>query len=85
MATTIDYTIGFTTTEVRRILAAQKAELLKTQAAYAHDGSSVTKRRLDEIHAIIGACQRALQKLDPQRYPSPRRVAVSSVDRPLQL
>ncbi len=80
-----DYSIGFATAEVEEILAVQKAELKKTLAAYANDGSTVTKRRIDEIHAIIGACQRALQKLDPQRYPPPLRVGVSSVDRPLGL
>lgn len=64
----IDYSIGFTQAEVEEILTAQKAELKKTLAAYANDGSSVTKRRIDEIHTIIGACQRALQKLAPETY-----------------
>jgi hypothetical protein len=64
----IDYSIGFTQTEVEEILTAQKAELKKTLAAYANDGSSVTKRRVDEIHAVIAACQRALQKLAPETY-----------------
>ena len=54
--------------EVEEILAAQKAELKKTLAAYANDGSSVTKRRIDEIHEIIAACQKALQKLAPETY-----------------
>ena len=70
----IDYSIGFTTAEVEEILTAQKAELKKTQSAYASDSSSVTKRRIDEIHAVIAACQRALQKLDPQKYGKPVRV-----------
>jgi len=64
----IDYAIGFTQQEVEEILAAQKAELKKTLAAYANDGSSVTKRRIDEIHAIITACQKALRKLAPETY-----------------
>ena len=34
----IDYTIGFTTSEVEEILTTQKAELKKTLAAYANDG-----------------------------------------------
>ncbi len=80
-----DYSIGFTAAEVEEILAVQKAELKKTLAAYANDGSTVTKRRIDEIHTIIGACQRALQKLDPLKYPPLVRVGVSSVDRPLGL
>ncbi len=80
-----DYTVGFTTAEIEEILAVQKAELKKTLAAYANDGSTVTKRRLDEIHTIIGACQRALRRLDPVTYPPPVRVGVSSVDRPLGL
>lgn len=70
----IDYTIGFTATEVEKILTAQKTELKKTLAAYSNDGSSVTKRRIDEIHAVIAACQKALQKLDPQKYGKPVRV-----------
>ena len=64
----IDYSVGFTVVEVEEILAAQKAELKKTLAAYANDGSSVTKRRIDEIHEIIAACQKALQKLAPETY-----------------
>lgn len=68
MAKAIDYSVGFTTTEVEEILAAQKAELKKTLAAYSSDGSSVTKRRLDDIHTVIAACQKALQKLDPDTY-----------------
>jgi prefoldin subunit 5 len=79
----IDYSVGFTTSEVEEILAVQKNELKKTLAAYADSGSSVTKRRIEEIHAIIGACQKALQKLDPARFPPPRRIAVSRVDRSL--
>lgn len=81
----IDYSIGFPTTEVEEILSIQKAELKKTLAAYADNGSSVSKRRIDEIHAIIAACQRALQKLDPARYPPPVRVAASHVDRDFRL
>lgn len=64
----IDYSIGFTQEEVEEILTTQKAELKKTLAAYANDGSSVTKRRIDEIHDIITACQKALQKLAPEIY-----------------
>ena len=74
---TIDYSIGFTQVEVEEILTAQKAELKKTLAAYANDGSSVTKRRIDEIHAIIGACQRALQKLAPETYGKPLKTSIS--------
>lgn len=81
----IDYSIGFTASEVEEILAVQKAELKKTMAAFADNGSSVTKRRIDEIHAIIAACQKALQKLDPEHYPPPVRVAVSRVDSRLGL
>lgn len=81
----VDYSIGFTATEVEEILAIQKAELKKTLSAYADNGSSVSKRRIDEIHAIIDACQRALQKLDPQKYPPPIRVSASFVDSELGL
>jgi hypothetical protein len=77
----VDYSIGFTTAEVEEILAIQKAELKKTLSAYADNGSSVTKRRIDEIHTVIAACQRALQKLDPAKYPPTVRVGASHVDR----
>ncbi len=53
----VDYSVGFTVAEVEEILTAQKAELKKTLAAYANDGSSVTKRRIDEIHTVIAACR----------------------------
>lgn len=78
MAGMIDYTIGFTTAEVEAILAVQKAELGKTLASYANDGSSVSKRRIDEIHEIIRACQEALVKLDPETYARPKRTAMPS-------
>ena len=72
MNSVIDYTIGFTTEEVEASLAVQKGELLKTQQAYASDGSSVNKRRIEEIHLIIRACQDALVKLDPTTYGTAR-------------
>jgi hypothetical protein len=70
MASTPDYPIGFTrgcsrvrqpplfpsaSSEVEQILAAQKAELKRTLAAWSESGSTVTKRRIDEIHAVIAA------------------------------
>jgi len=78
MKDVIDYTIGFTAVEVEAILAVQKGELLKTQQAYASDGSSVNKRRVEEIHSIIRACQDALKKLDPTKYGKPRRMIQSA-------
>ena len=76
---TPDYTIGFTREEVEEILATQKAELKRTLAAWSESGSSITKRRIDEIHAIIAACQTALRKLAPEVYGRSARVAASSV------
>ena len=70
----IDYSIGFTTPEVEEILKVHKAELKKTLSAYSNDGSSITKRRVDEINTIIYACQKALQKLNPEQYGKPVRV-----------
>ncbi len=81
----VDYSIGFTAAEVEEILAIQKAELKKTLSAYADNGSSVTKRRINEIHAVIAACQRALQKLDPAKYPPTVRMEASYVDSKLEL
>ena len=57
MASTPDYSIGFTREEVEEILAAQKAELKRTLAAWSESGSSVTKRRNDKIHTVIAACK----------------------------
>lgn len=74
MKDVIDYSVGFTLAEVKEILEVQKGELLKTQQAYASDGSSVNKRRIEEIHAIIRACQDALKKLAPETYGKPRRM-----------
>ncbi len=74
-----DYTVGFTREEVEDILASQKAELKRSLAAWSESGSAVTKRRVDEIHAIIEACQRALKKLAPEVYGRPVRVATSEV------
>lgn len=79
MASTPDYSIGFTREEVEEILAAQKAELKRTLAAWSESGSSVSKRRIDEIHAIIAACQTALRKLAPEIYGTPVRVGTSEV------
>ena len=72
-----DYSIGFTRAEVEQILAIHKAELTKTLASWTDSGSAVTKRRLDEIHIVIAACQDALRKLAPDIYGRPRRVAQS--------
>lgn len=74
-----DYSVGFTRAEVEEILAAQKAELKRTLAAWSESGSSVTKRRLDEIHAIIAACQAALRKLAPDIYGRMAHVTTSEV------
>jgi hypothetical protein len=79
MAQAIDYSIGFTVAEVEEILAAQKAELKKTLAAYADNTSTVTKRRIDEIHEVIAACQQALVKLDPEHYYRPACKALQTV------
>ena len=56
MASTPDYSIGFTRAGVEEILAAQKAELKRTLAAWWESSSSITKRRIDENHAIRAAC-----------------------------
>ena len=74
-----DYSIGFTREEVEEILAAQKAELKRTLAAWQESGTTVTKRRVDEIHAIIEACQIALKKLAPEVYGKRGRVDTSAV------
>ena len=74
-----DYSIGFTREEVEEILAAQKEELKRTLAAWSESGSTVTKRRIDEIHAVIEACQKALRRLAPEIYARPVRIATSEV------
>jgi hypothetical protein len=77
----IDYSVGFSVAEIEEILAVHKAELKKTLTAYANDGSSYTKRHIDEIHTVIKACQDALVKLAPEKYARKgRTVAVSHVD-----
>jgi hypothetical protein len=75
----IDYSIGFTRAEVEEILAVNKGELKKTLASWSDSGSAVTKRRIDEIHLVIAACQSALRKLAPEVYGTGRRVAQSTV------
>jgi hypothetical protein len=81
MATQIpDYTIGFTEAEVLAILAIQKAELKKTMQQWQDSGSQVWKRKLDEIHSIISACQRALRKLNPRKYGRNHRVGQSRIE-----
>jgi hypothetical protein len=78
---TIDYSVGFSVAEIEEILAVHKQELKKTLTAYANDGSSYTKRHIDEIHTVIKACQDALVKLAPETYQRQVRTAgVSRVD-----
>jgi hypothetical protein len=78
-----DYSIGFTKEEVLAILAAQKGELTRTMAAWSESNGSVTKRRVDEIHSIIAACQKALRILDPANYsPSTNKRVGQSVINP---
>ena len=74
-----DYSTGFTRAEVEEILSIHKAELTKTLASWTDSGSAVVKRRLDEIHLVIAACQDALRKLAPDIYGRPARVAQSEV------
>ena len=76
----IDYSVGFTRAEVEEILSIHKSELKKTLASWSDSGSAVTKRRLDEIHVVIAACQDALRKLAPEEFGQGRRVAQSSID-----
>jgi hypothetical protein len=76
----VDYSIGFTREEVLEILDTHKAELKKTLASWSDSGSSVTKRRVDEIHVVIAACQDALRKIAPGEFGSNRRIAISSTD-----
>jgi hypothetical protein len=76
----VDYSIGFTREEVLEILDAHKSELKKTLASWSDSGSSVTKRRIDEIHIVIAACQDALRKIAPTEFGSNRRIAISSTD-----
>jgi len=84
MKDVIDYSIGFTAEEVEAILAVQKGELQKTQQAYSSDSSSVNKRRVEEIHSIIRACQDALKKLNPTKYGKPRRMIQAGQTRHLE-
>jgi len=76
----VDYSIGFTRDEVVEILDVHKAELKKTLASWSDSGSSVSKRRIDEIHLVIAACQDALRKLAPEEFGTARRIAISSTD-----
>ena len=77
---TPDYSIGFTRDEVEDILAIHKAEIKKTLSSRSDSGSSATKRRLDEIHVVIAACQDALVKIAPQVYGEAKRIAQSRLD-----
>jgi hypothetical protein len=76
---TIDYTIGFTKAEVEEILSIHKTELTKTLASWSDSGSSASKRRIDEIHTVIAACQSALRKLAPATYAPSARIGQSRV------
>lgn len=82
MADNFDYYTGFTQEEVEEILSTHKGELKETMQRFSESGSSVDRLRVDEIHKIIGACQDALKKFDPDTYggdPRRRRTGVSSV------
>lgn len=77
-----DYYTGFTQQEVEDILSIHKAELKETMQRFSESGSSVDRLRVDEINKIIGACQDALRKFDPDTYkkaPSRRKTSTSSV------
>ena len=78
MASVADYYTGFSQAEVEAIFAAQKQELSKALQAYSEGGTQVTKRRLDEVNAILAACQAALFKFDPVAYPRTRKRVSSS-------
>ena len=42
-------------------------------------GGELPQRRIDEIHAIIAACQKALRRLAPEIYGRAIRVGTSGV------
>ena len=69
----IDYSIGFTQAEVEEILAVQKAELKKTLAAYANDGSTVTSGASTRSMPSSRPVRRPFRKLDPETYGRPVR------------
>lgn len=75
----IDFCIGFSQEEVEEILAEQKKELKKTISSYSESGSQIVKRRMDEIYSTISACQRALQKMDPELYGELHKTGISKV------
>ena len=58
---------------------AEVQRLTRSLAAWSESGSSVTKRRIDEIHAIIAACQAALRKLAPDVHGRTAHVVTSEV------
>lgn len=74
-----DYSIGFTLAEVEEIFATLKAELKKTISSYSESGTQVIRQKVDDIHKKMAACQKALQKLDPQTYGTVQRVGQSVV------
>ena len=66
MASTPDYSIGFTREEVEEILSAQKAELKRTLAAWSESGSSITKRRIERLQCCdASSCGLGLGQAKP--------------------
>jgi len=76
-----DYSIGFTQKEVEEIMATQKKELAKVLVSFSDNGTQAVRRKLDDINAIIAACQKALVKMDPAKYGAKHNTMVSKVPR----
>ena len=76
-----DYSIGFTQKEVEAIMAAQKKELAKVLVSFSDNGTQAVRRKLDDINQIIAACQKALVKMDPERYGKKHNTMVAKVPR----
>lgn len=66
MSNYIDFTIGFDLVELEELFAANKAELKNMLQSSTHDGSSYTRRQMDDVRKNMAGIQQALQKLDPE-------------------
>ena len=76
-----DYSIGFTQKEVETIMATQKKELAKVLVSFSDNGTQAVRRKLDDINAIIAACQKALVKMDPEKYGARHNTLVAKTPR----
>jgi len=73
--------LDFTVAQIEEIMERARQDILagRVITSYSSTGTSVGKMIAMDIPHVLAECRFALQELDPERYPRPRRTARASI------